>query len=389
MLKKLDLFEKLLVLCMVITPFTLLRVGVMGIGESIIIILFLYEFNQRKLDFKLSEFIFTKFWILYLVISLFGFSFNVLFLNHKTGTFDGMLFDFSAYFLILLSCYTIESYQKRKGLNIYRILKYLFFCSSIVLTLLYILSLFSPTLLGLPLRYNKYFAPLVRNLHQISMFIIPLPFIGALIFEREKSKIIKIIIIGLVVVLFLMGIETGSFKAFIGLYLGAIIYLFLRFISLFNDKFRKPILFISFLLFLFIFLINFETISVLLTNMFHEEDVSDGRAILYTNAIKVGLSSPIVGLGTGPHILSGGNFWDAHQTFLAVFLQTGLVGIILFFNILVKVVVKIFRTPALFGALIPILVYISGGDVLRRLPIWLFLLLFYYYQPTINEEVNE
>ena len=389
MFKKLNLFEKSLLLCLIIIPYTLLRFGIMGLGEVIIIILFLFEFNKRKLNFNVNNFIFTKFWILYLIVSLFGFSFNVLFLNHKTGTFEGMLFDFSAYFLILLASYTFESFYFRKGINIYLILKYLFFSSGIILSILYAVSFVSPSLGGLPLRYHIFFAPLVNNLHQISMYIIPFPFIGIFIFEKERKFYLRVLIAVLIILFFRMGIDTGSFKAFMGLYLAGIIYFYLKIISITKGKVKNVLIILSIISSILFTLLYFDTLSELVLNIFKEEDVSDGRANLYSNAIKVGLNSPIVGLGTGPHILSGGHFWDAHQTLLAVFLQTGLVGLFLFVKLVVKISIKLFRTPALFSAIIPLLVYILGGDVLRRLPVWLFFLLFYYYIPEQQKLKNE
>lgn len=389
MFKKLNLFEKSLLLCMIIIPYTLLRFGIMGVGEVLIIILFLSEFNKRKLNFNINDFIFTKFWILYLIISLFGFSFNVLFLNHKTGTFEGMLFDFSAYFLILLASYTFESFYFRKGINIYLILKYLFFSSGIILSILYTISFVSPSIAGLPLRYHVFFAPLVNNLHQISMYIIPFPFIGVLIFEKERKVYLRVLIIILIILFFKMGIDTGSFKAFMGLYIAGVIYFYLKIISKVKGEIKNIIIIFSVIGSVLFTLLYFDSLSELVLNIFKEEDVSDGRANLYSNAFKVGLSSPIVGLGTGPHILNNGHFWDAHQTLLAVFLQTGLVGLFLFVKLLVKISIKFFKTPALFTAMIPLLVYILGGDVLRRLPVWLFFLLFYYYTPEQQNLKNE
>lgn len=292
-----------------------------------------------------------------------------------------MLFDFAAYFLILLASYTIESFYNRKGISIYLVLKYLFFSSGIILTLLYAISFFNLSIVGFPLRYNQYFSPLVNNLHQISMYIIPFPFIGFFLLEKESKLFLKLIIIILIILFFRMGIETGSFKALIGLYLAGIFYIYFKVIAIFKGTFKNIIIALSVICSLFLLIINYETISTLLFNVFQEEDISNGRANLYSNALKTGLNSPIVGLGTGPHILNGGNFWDAHQTLLTVFLQTGIIGLFIFSKLLTTIVLKLYRTPALLAATIPLLIYVLGGDVLRRLPVWLFFILFYYYVP--------
>tara|TARA_R110000787_G_scaffold59922_14_gene135976 strand:+ start:47491 stop:48660 length:1170 start_codon:yes stop_codon:yes gene_type:complete len=379
MYKNLNLFEKLLVLSILIMPYTLLRIGFVGVGEIIILSLFLYEFKIRKLNFKIKDFIFTKFWIFYIIISLLGFSYNVLFLNYKTGTIDGMLFDLSAYILVLLSCYTLESYQERIGMNFISIIKTIFYSSSFVLTALYFLSFFTPSLLGLPLLYNDKFAPLVNNLHQISMFIIFLPFIGLLVFENEKNLLIRLITVLFIIFLFKMGIETGSFKAYIGLFLGLFVYIFLKLLSFSKGRYKNSLLFISLALGILLLLINVDFIVNLITKIFIEEDINEGRVNLYSKAIKVGFTSPIIGLGAGAHILNGIKFWDAHQSLLTIFLQTGLIGLLAFFTLYIKMIKKYFKTIPFFAAFCAISIYILGGDIMRRLPIWILLFLLFYY----------
>lgn len=379
MFKNLNLFEKLLILSLLIMPYTLLRISFVGIGEIIILCLFLYEFKIRKLNFKFNDFIFTKFWIFYIIISLFGFSYNVIFLNYKTGTIDGFIFDLSAYTIVLLSCYTLESYQERIGINFSPIIKIIFYSSSIILTALYFLSFFIPSLFGLPLLYNDKFAPLVNNLHQISMFIIFLPFIGLLVFENEKNLFIRLLTVLLIILLFRMGIETGSFKAYIGLYFGLFVYTFLKILSFSKGRYKNSLLIISLVLGILLLLVNFDFILNLITKIFIEEDINDGRLNLYSKALKVGFTSPVIGLGSGAHILNGIKFWDAHQSLLTIFLQTGLIGLLVFLILYIKMIKKYFKTIPFFAAFCAISIYILGGDIMRRLPIWILLVLLFYY----------
>lgn len=389
MLKRLNLYEKALVISTILLPFTLLRFGALGVGELILILLFFIEFKKRKFNFLFKEFIFTKFWTLYLIISLIGFSYNVIILKHATGTFEGMLFDFLAYFLILLASYTVESYNKRGCINFFKILKYVFYGSSIILTTLYIISFFTPSIFGLRLRYYIYFTPLVKNLHQISMFIVPLPFVGALLIEQEKKYIVKLVIIIFIILLTSMALETGSFKALAGIYVGFVVYFFLKLIGYVSGRNRNIILYLSVIISVVFLLLYLDSINIVLQNIFNEEDNHDSRSHIYSKALSVGFNSPVFGLGTGPHVLNGGKFWDAHQTLLSIFLQTGLLGLFWFFWFLIKLVKKTFKSVALFSALIPLGIYLLGGDILRRLPIWLLLMFFYYCAINFKTYTNE
>jgi len=388
MIKKLDVFEKLLVLSLLIMPYTLLRVGAVGAGELIIIILFLSEFIKRKFNFYLKDFPFTRFWFFFLIISLFGFSFNVLFLDHATGTLEGMVFDFSSYSIILLASYTAESFFNRKEVQINLVLRAVFLSSSIVLRNLYILSFYFSEIFGLRLRYYNYFAPLVSNLHQIAMFIIPLPFLGLLVLNTEKNVLNRIVFVIIILLLFKMGFETGSYKAYIGLIFGAIVYFFINLISFSRGKFKKPLIFFSISMIILLLLINFEFINNLIFITFSENDVSNGRSVIYVKALDVAFASPIIGLGTGAHIFIGDRFWDSHQTFLTVFLQTGMLGLFFFLNIFNKIFFKLFKTTELLAAFSSILVYMLFGDILRKLPIWLLLILFYHYKAFAKTKIS-
>ncbi|MFM8579021.1 MAG: hypothetical protein ACKOCN_09510, partial [Planctomycetaceae bacterium] len=80
----------------------------------------------------------------------------------------------------------------------------------------------------------------------------------------------------------------------------------------------------------------------------------------------------VIGYGPGPHItLAGDTFWDAHNTFLTVFLQGGICAVALFAVTLIRVGFGSSIPFFLLGALSAIGVYVLGGDVLRRLPTWL------------------
>lgn len=370
--------EKLLIFATILTPFTLLRFGFIGFGEMAIIILFLYCLQKGYFVRISRQFVFSRFWTEFLIISFFGFVVNVFLLDQETGTVEGALFDFSAYLMLLASALLIENLYRVGMLNFNLILKNIFIISGLVYGALYVTSLFTNTLFGISLNYHQFFTPLANNLHQTAMYLAPMPFLGLYIFEKEKKVFIRIIIILLVLMFSYITVQTGSFKAYTGLILGWGTYLSFKFINIFNGKLKKAVLAILVTAITLVMFANSQIIYEQFHGIFKEEDVVDGRAILYSNAIEVGMTSPIIGLGPGPHILNHGKFWDSHETFLTVFLQSGGIGLVLFITLFFRISRMMLLKPTLLAAFIPLFIYALGGDILRRLPIWLLLMFFYY-----------
>ena len=122
--------------------------------------------------------------------------------------------------------------------------------------------------------------------------------------------------------------------------------------------------------------------------IFNAEDLASGRSSLYSNAIDVALTSPLVGLGPGAHIYQAGQFWDSHETFITVFLQGGAIGLVFFLILMYKIFKTFTKVTSLLAASIPILIYALGGDIMRRLPIWLLLMLLYYYIINYSKEAE-
>lgn len=380
--------EKYIVIALIAMPFTLLRVGPIGLGELIFIIFFLTELGNQRFNIYSNNFVFSRFWIAFLSVSLIGFLFNIIFLDQRTGTYLGMLFDFSSYVVILFACYALENMRKRTDCDFYKIIRGVFFGSSIVFILLYLISFLTNNLLGLPLKYYGFFVPLADNLHQISLFLIPLPFLGILIFKQERGFFLRSLIVFFIGMIFIMGYSTGSFKAMIGFVLGILVYIFLSWVSTVNKKNRflavGTIFFIGFL----IILLNIGFISSLFTALLIEEDLENDRLRLYGRAIDIMKTSPIFGLGPGGHIWNNSKFYDSHQTFFTVMLQGGIFGLFIMGKFMYQLIAKLIKNPTLFAALFTIIVYFLGGDIMRRLPTWIVLVLIFYYndQKTSQEQ---
>ncbi|MBT8263246.1 MAG: O-antigen ligase family protein [Bacteroidia bacterium] len=385
--KGLNNFEKGLIFAIVLTPFTLLRIGYIGFGEISLLLLFLAGLQTGYISKLSKDLIFSRFWIIFLIVSFCGFAYNVIFLNQNTGTFESSLFDFAAYVLIFISCLLVENLYLKDRLNIYQIIRRVFFLSGFIFTALYALSMIMDSVLGLPLKYFEYFAPFVNNLHQTAMFIAPMPFIGLFVLEREKKKLTRLVIMVLILILSYLTLETGSFKAMAGLGLGWLIYFLIKFINLFRGNLKKAFIAIAISMVVLVIALNIETIYNILWAIFSSEDLAEGRTNLYTSAIDVGLTSPVIGLGPGAHIYQDGQFWDSHASFLTVFLQGGVIGLILFLILFYRLSRNLLQVTSLLAASMPILIYALGGDIMRRLPIWLLLLLLNYY--IVSEQKKE
>lgn len=370
--------EKLTVIATLFLPFTLLRLGLIGFGEIILLLLFIFRISNFKLR-ESHNYFFSKLWLYIIFISLLGFCYHVLLLDAKFEDFDKTVFDLSSYVIILIVCILLENLVFEKEINIYLILKFLVLYGGAIFSALYIMSLFTNSIFGLTLRYFNSFSPLSTNVHQTAMFIVPLPFLGLFVLQKEKNKTVKVYCLVLIILLSKMAVETGSFKAYLGLLLGWGGYLFLQTTHFLPAKYRTAFIVFIVLTVTCIVLLNNDLILSYSERLFKEEDTNDGRAVLYTQALDVGMSSPIVGLGPGAHLWGGTRFWDAHQTLLAVFLQMGFIGLCVFLIYMFKIYREIFKYPILFSAVVPIAVYALGGDILRKLPTWIVLILIYYY----------
>jgi O-antigen ligase len=120
-------------------------------------------------------------------------------------------------------------------------------------------------------------------------------------------------------------------------------------------------------------------------DFFSENDFDGGRSYIYGEAIEIIKTSPIFGHGPGGHVWSPRQqmYADSHQTLLTIIVQAGIIGLLLFLLFIKKALQVYFRNAYLIAALTPVFMYLIGGDILRKLPTWIILLLFYYY---INEK---
>lgn len=369
-------FKNLIVFALVLSVFTSLRFSFLGIGELIFIILGGISLLQLWKKPSYKDYLFSGFWLFYLVLSIVGGLYNNA-ANLDTGTFSGAIFDFAAYCMLFISCLSIERRFVLHQDDAYSYIRAIFYFFVSILTILYFLSFFTSTIVGLPIRYYQYFSPLVSNLHQAAMILTPMPFIGSLILDREKNRLLKLFIVSLIILSVLMIMATGSSKAILGVLMGVIGYTIAK--TYRYSLVYSVIIFIlvsCFLLVIFTFYVDLIGVT---SQLFNQHDGGGGRTYLYSSAIILIKESWLFGRGTGPHIYYLGEFNDSHQTLLTVMLQVGIVGFTLFIRLLYKILQRGFYTePIVFAAFLSIMAYVGGGDILRRLPVWGILIILYF-----------
>ena len=126
----------LLVLAMVLSPFTELRIGPLGVTEVSMVKLLLFVISQKHTLINFQDrhkFIFTKYWLLFLLISTLGLLYNYVIKGHISGDSRSMLFDLLVYFFVTLSVFTLEIVLTNLDSNtIWKIIKNIYVITSII-----------------------------------------------------------------------------------------------------------------------------------------------------------------------------------------------------------------------------------------------------------------
>ncbi len=382
-----SIYGTLIAISLFFSPYTALRVFQIGISESMILILFgLTLFNKRiRLVLNLGEsFVFTRFWLYYFFFSFLGFAYNHFLMTFPSGTLSSTIFDFAAYIFVFICCISLESLFGKDPikLDFEGLFKSVFVFSSTVLLFLFIISSrIHGSIFGFSLNYFGAFRPFATNIHHVSMFVAPLPFLGLKSLFDSKHWYLRVILFGLVISDILIGMNTRSTKFTLSIILGLFTFLVSGVLkSRYLWHVRRILILLLVIFFLLLGLLFWDTIYYQASNFFVEEDLSSARYVIYTGSLEKSLNSPIVGYGPGAHALGiGGSFVDAHQTFLTALLQAGILGVIIYGVLMIRILIKCTNDPFILGAYFSILLYSLGGDIMRRLPMWLFLVLFYYY----------
>lgn len=380
---KVKFYQKAIFLIMLFAPFTSLRIFRIGITESLSMLLFLFVFFLGyKIEIRNNKtFIFTKFWIMFFLTSGIGVFSNYIIFQNISGTINGLMFDTLSYLMVFLVCISLEMIiYNSKFLNIDYILNTTFFYSSLVLMYLFVISRFVGNIFIFSLLDQAHnFRPIAENIHHVAMFIGPLPFLGMyfLKYKTNKSSILinYILIISNIIIIF----NVGSDKAILGFLLGCATLIVFRILEKIKRNSRLLLCLFMIIIIYTIVALNYELIINIVTSLFAESDGEGAREIFYKTSLNHSTNSPIFGFGPGQHLPGiDGGFDDTHSTFLTVLLQAGIMGIIIFIILLMKIL-NIFKANIyILASFASIFIYIAGGDILRRMPIWIYLVLFYY-----------
>ncbi len=363
--------------------FTSLRFSFFGLGESLIILsFFLTNFSKIPvINFK--NYPFTLFWLVYISSSLVGAFINLTILDNQTGTINNLSIDLFAYIFIFFTSFTLEINFNQGTINAWKTFKYFIISTSSILTVLLLISFFTPSLFGLDLMYHTNFAPFVDNIHQISMFYILLPFLCLGIFLKEqemnagsRSGYESILFLLLVCSTLYMAVTATATKAILGFWLGVLCFIIFYLISKTNIYLKSLIVYVILIGLCMIF--YYFDVYKSLANFFDAADEVGGRAFLYSAAINLMSESPIFGRGPGGHIWLGRAYWDIHQSFFTIFVQAGIIGFLMFFILIFRFVKEISRESIFLASMVPLLIYALGGDILRRLPVWIILIFLMY-----------
>lgn len=380
-------YKSLIAISLFFAPYTALRVFQIGISEFMILILFGLALFSRRVRLILNlrdRFIFTRFWLYFLFFSFLGFAYNYFFMAFPSGDLSSTLFDLAAYLFVFMCCLSLESLFGKGPikLDFEGLFKSVFVFSSTVLLFFFIISSrIHGSIFGFSLNYFGAFRPFATNIHHVSMFVAPLPFLGLKCILNSKHWYSKVILFGLVISSIIIGINTRSAKIILAFYMGFFAFLISEILLNRHLKsVRRVLLLILVVQGLLLGMFFWDNIYSQVLSFFGEVDLSGARYVIYTGSLEKSLNSPIVGYGPGAHAVGiGGYFVDAHQTFLTALLQAGILGVIIYGVLMIRILTKCINDPFILGAYFSILLYSIGGDIMRRLPMWLFLVLFYYY----------
>ncbi len=386
--KNLNLFEALIVVSILFAPFTKLRFSFFGVTEVCFIILFvlgmIYTGGILHSVKNPKFYILSKCFLILIVIMLFSWAVHIL-IGDPSGRTSSAVFNLFSYIMVLAALLSIDSIvaYDRNTLNWRTIMDLCFYSLSVAFIILYIISRSQSTLFGIRLLYyGKLFCPLADNIHQVSMILAPVAFFGVVMITEKRSILQKLIILALTAANLYIGSQIGSDKYDMGMVLGLIaaaIAIIYKVLELPKTEKRILILLIVTLVAVLV-LLNYGKVADALVDAFAERDGHGARSSLYSLALEKSTKSILIGFGPASHIeVSAGSYYDAHQTLLAVLLQSGLLGLGVFLFFLYRVFRQLLKTPVSLAGTIPILIYLLGGDLLRRLPVWIILMIYYYH----------
>ena len=373
--------EKILVFAMISSPFTQLRFSFFGLSEIFFILLLIITLKHGSSRPGFPKNSLSKHYLIFVVLCVFGWGFNLVF-SVNLGTNASAIYNYAAYVFTLLVMASTEYLVNCSGLRFrpQRILRAFFVYFSMISIVLYLISCFRDTLFGFTLTYYSMFCPLTDNIHQYAMIASPLPFLGLNFVRHSGRRVQKMFYLFLCVCDTVIICETNSFKATSGMLLGAFLLIIL--LVLYNPhlskRSRNGILFFFCFAAAMFLVFQIDKFGRYLQLLFSENDNHGERAFLYSESIRLIMKYPLFGLGPSSVIPTRGFFSDAHETLFTAGLTAGGFGIVSISVLLVNCVKSLMRHPYYISALVPLLIYAAGGDILRKSAVWACIFLMVY-----------
>ncbi|WP_316569227.1 O-antigen ligase family protein [Neobacillus sp. YIM B06451] len=374
--------QNILILTMLLFfSFTSLRFGAFGVGELLLLFFCILQLaGQKTILVSFHHHFFSLFWVFFLCFMTFGYGVNT-FLEiaprHVT-------FDYKAYVVILFLCFTFETLFKKSNFkSLYSLLRFLYFGGLVVIGALYLIYLSGTRVLfGFYLTYagSHIFSPFANDYHQFAYFVAPLPFIGLYLMVNEKRLSLKVLAIVGIILSVLIGLSTTSSTLVSAWAISTLAFCIFgagKIISKLNMSIS--IMFALICLIIVIALFNYETILGMVQDFFHGDSNGENRLVIWSNAIKSWLYSPIFGLGPGSYAGSyvfGG--FEAHNTFLQILTQSGIAGGLAYILMVTKLTKNTYVNTFILCSIISLIAYGLGINDLRRTVLWFYYILFYY-----------
>lgn len=348
-----------------------------------IILLFFCSFQligQRTIVLTLEKHLFSMFWVSYLFIITIGYYVNRFFDIYT----QFVSFDYKAYIVVLFLCLTFETLFKESSfVQVYSIIRFIYFWGLVVIGILFVLYLEGyRVLFGYYITYagSDIFSPFANDYHQFAYFVAPLPFVGLYIFTKENNFTLKILAILGVLLSVDIGLSTTS-STLLAAWLLAFMVLILFTVTTGLKKMKDDasLLIVLVCIVSIVVIFNYEQIIEIIDDFFHADSNGGSRLVIWSNAIKAWLYSPIFGLGpgsySGDHVFGG---YEAHNTFLQILTQGGIVAGIVYILFIFKLIKMTHKNLFLLCAVVSLIAYGFGINDLRRTVLWFYYILFYY-----------
>lgn len=381
-LKK-EFISNIFIISMIIMLFTQLRlfnlpIGIGEIGLLLLGVISLFQFmKEKKSIFYCFKHLFIIFWLFIFIILLLYLWINITDIHQSN---KNLVHDILAYGFIFYNIILFITLENLYDLNFKILMERLVYYSIIFYSVLLAFSFSFGDFLGITLNYMNVerYVGLSLNANQLALVFTIIPFLVLFYDKNSQTNLYENKTINLL--LFLLSVFIIYSIASRGLVLSLLIITMLTVVIYLFRQYPKSVSLLFFLL-ISIIIINYQ----LLIELLFIQGIGGfkHRIELWENALELIKLSPLIGFGPGAHVSSVVNpniYWEAHNTFLDLTLQVGIIGLIAYIFLLYSISkgLIINKKYLLFSAFSVLVLFSSVHFILRHPLFWLYL--FYFYQ---------